>query len=96
VNSLAHVFGRRRYETADDSRNSALVALLTLGEGWHNNHHHFPSTANQGWFWWEIDVSYYVLRVLAAVGLVRDLRRPPAEVRDAHLAPPEPEIAAAS
>jgi stearoyl-CoA desaturase (delta-9 desaturase) len=87
VNSLAHVIGRRRYETADDSRNSAIIALLTLGEGWHNNHHHFPSTANQGWFWWEVDVTYYVLRALAAVGIVRDLRLPPAAVRDAHLAP---------
>src|SRR5512138_1238335 len=59
VNSLAHVIGRRRYATRDASRNSALVALLTLGEGWHNNHHHYASTANQGWFWWEIDVTYY-------------------------------------
>ena len=85
VNSLAHVIGRRRYETTDTSRNSALIAILTLGEGWHNNHHHYPSTANQGWFWWEVDVSYYVLRALRAVGVVRNLRTPPAKVRDAHL-----------
>src|SRR5919197_548690 len=82
VNSLAHVIGRRRYATTDDSRNSALIALFTLGEGWHNNHHHYQSTANQGWFWWEIDVTFYVLRALAAVGLVRDLRLPPAAIRD--------------
>jgi stearoyl-CoA desaturase (delta-9 desaturase) len=82
VNSLAHVMGRRRYETTDDSRNSALIAILTLGEGWHNNHHHYQSTANQGWFWWEVDVTYYVLRGLSAVGLVHGLRLPPAAVRD--------------
>ena len=82
VNSLAHVIGRRRYATTDASRNSALIAFFTLGEGWHNNHHHYQSTANQGWFWWEIDVTFYVLRALAAVGLVRDLRLPPPAIRD--------------
>ncbi|HET9594642.1 MAG TPA: fatty acid desaturase [Anaeromyxobacteraceae bacterium] len=82
VNSLAHVLGRRRYATSDESRNSLLIALVTLGEGWHNNHHHYQSTANQGWYWWEVDVTYYVLRLLAAVGVVSDLRLPPAAVRD--------------
>ena len=80
INSLAHVFGRRRYATTDTSRNSLLLALITLGEGWHNNHHHYQSTANQGFFWWEIDISYYVLRALALVGLVRDLRTPPKHI----------------
>ncbi|WP_242340002.1 acyl-CoA desaturase [Anaeromyxobacter sp. SG66] len=84
INSLAHVFGRRRYETGDGSRNSLLLALLTLGEGWHNNHHFYPSTAHQGFFWWEIDVSFYALRLLSAVGLVRDLRMAPDRVRFAH------------
>jgi stearoyl-CoA desaturase (delta-9 desaturase) len=84
VNSLAHVFGRRRYDTGDDSRNSAIIALLTGGEGWHNNHHHYQSTANQGWFWWEVDTTYYVLRALAALRIVSDLRLPPSHVRDAH------------
>jgi stearoyl-CoA desaturase (delta-9 desaturase) len=92
INSLAHVVGRRRYETGDGSRNSLPLALLTFGEGWHNNHHFFPSTANQGWFWWELDVSYLVLRGLAAVGVVRDLRTPPPQVRLAHLASPPPSI----
>jgi stearoyl-CoA desaturase (delta-9 desaturase) len=82
VNSLAHVLGRKRYDTADESRNSLLIALLTFGEGWHNNHHHYPSTANQGWFWWEIDVSWYVLRALSTLGVVRELRTPPPSVRD--------------
>ena len=85
VNSLAHVMGRRRYATSDTSRNSALVAFLTGGEGWHNNHHHYPLSARQGFFWWELDPTFYVLRGLAAVRLVRDLRVPPAEVRAASL-----------
>ena len=76
INSLAHVWGTRRYETGDDSRNNPLLAVITLGEGWHNNHHHFMSSARQGFFWWEIDVSYYVLRALAAIGVVWDLRSP--------------------
>ncbi len=62
INSLAHLFGRRRYVTTDTSRNSLVLALLTFGEGWHNNHHYYQSSANQGFFWWEIDVSYYVLK----------------------------------
>jgi stearoyl-CoA desaturase (Delta-9 desaturase) len=80
VNSLAHVLGRRRYATRDTSRNSALIAALTFGEGWHNNHHHFPTSARQGFYWWELDVTWYVLRAMAAVRLVTDLRLPSAEV----------------
>jgi stearoyl-CoA desaturase (delta-9 desaturase) len=80
VNSLAHVFGRRSYDTDDTSRNSMMIALLTGGEGWHNNHHRYPSSARQGFRWWQIDPTYYGLRALAAVGIVRDLRRPPARV----------------
>lgn len=83
INSLAHVFGRQRYETGDTSRNSFLLALLTFGEGWHNNHHCYPSSANQGFFWWEIDLSHFVLRGLAALGVVRDLRRPPLQLLEA-------------
>ncbi len=77
VNSVAHLFGSRRFETADNSRNNLLVALITLGEGWHNNHHHYPSSERQGFYWWEIDVAHYALRALSLVGVVRDLRRPP-------------------
>lgn len=83
VNSLAHVMGRRRYATTDTSRNSAIVAFLTLGEGWHNNHHYYQSSARQGFFWWEFDVSYYVLRGLSFVGLVKDLKVPPARIKAA-------------
>jgi stearoyl-CoA desaturase (delta-9 desaturase) len=78
INSLAHVWGTRRYETGDSSRNNALLALLTLGEGWHNNHHHYMSSARQGFFWWEIDVTYWILRALALVGVVWDIREPTA------------------
>ena len=74
INSLAHRWGSRRYDTGDDSRNNLLLALITFGEGWHNNHHRYPSAARQGFYWWEIDVSWYLLRVLAALGIVRDLR----------------------
>ncbi len=81
VNSLAHVWGSQRYRTDDTSRNNFLIALVTLGEGWHNNHHHYQSAACQGFFWWEIDVTYYVLKVLSWLGVVWDLRRPPERVR---------------
>ena len=80
INSLSHLIGRRRYATGDDSRNSWALAILTTGEGWHNNHHHYQSSANQGFRWWELDVTFYVLRLFERCGLVWDLRRPPAEV----------------
>jgi stearoyl-CoA desaturase (Delta-9 desaturase) len=85
INSLSHVFGRRRYKTTDTSRNNWLLALITLGEGWHNNHHYHQNTANQGWFWWEVDLSYYALKVLSWVGLVWDLRTPTESIKYAHL-----------
>jgi stearoyl-CoA desaturase (delta-9 desaturase) len=83
VNSLAHAFGRRRYQTADDSRNSLLIALFTLGEGWHNNHHHYQRSERQGFYWWEVDITHYLLRGLSLVGLVKDLHAAPPAVRDA-------------
>ncbi len=86
INSLAHRFGRRRYATPDDSLNNPWLALLTLGEGWHNNHHHFCTSARQGFFWWEIDVTYYLLRALQALGLVWDIREPPRHIVDATIA----------
>jgi stearoyl-CoA desaturase (delta-9 desaturase) len=76
INSLSHLFGRRRYATTDESRNNLFLALITLGEGWHNNHHHYQSSANQGFFWWEIDISYYIIRMLGLVGLAWDIRKP--------------------
>lgn len=83
VNSLAHVWGKRRYQTRDHSRNNLLIALLTLGEGWHNNHHHYPGAAKQGFYWWEIDLTYYGLKLLALTGLIWNLKTVPADIRNA-------------
>ena len=83
INSLAHVWGSRRYYTRDDSRNNGFLALLTLGEGWHNNHHHFPGSARQGFYWWEIDISYYMLWLMEKVGLVRHLKPVPERMLNA-------------
>jgi len=80
VNSLAHLWGKRRYNTGDTSRNNLWIALITLGEGWHNNHHYYMNSARQGFFWWEIDASYYVLRMLSWARIVWDIRVPPAHV----------------
>lgn len=79
INSLAHRFGTKRYATSDESRNNWLLALITLGEGWHNNHHHCPGAVRQGFYWWEIDITYYGLRVLESLGLIWDLNPVPAK-----------------
>jgi stearoyl-CoA desaturase (Delta-9 desaturase) len=80
INSLAHVSGSKRYVTGDDSRNNWLLALFTMGEGWHNNHHAYQSSARQGFRWWEMDATYYVLVVLSWLGIVWDLKAPPEQV----------------
>jgi stearoyl-CoA desaturase (delta-9 desaturase) len=85
INSLAHWWGRRRYATTDDSKNSFALALLTMGEGWHNNHHYYPRSTSQGFFWWEIDITMYILRALSAVGLVWDLHTPPRAVLEGNI-----------
>lgn len=85
VNSLAHCFGRRRYVTTDESRNSLLISLVTMGEGWHNNHHYYPRSTRQGFFWWEVDATFYILKALSWVGLVWDLHEPNAKVRAGQL-----------
>jgi stearoyl-CoA desaturase (delta-9 desaturase) len=83
INSLAHRFGSRRFATRDDSRNNVWLALLTFGEGWHNNHHFFPGSARQGFRWWEVDLTWYGLWTLERLGLVHDLKRVPAWVHAA-------------
>jgi stearoyl-CoA desaturase (delta-9 desaturase) len=83
INSLAHLLGKRVWPTKDKSKNSFVLAILTLGEGWHNNHHWCPGSVRQGFHWWQIDISYYVLRALSLVGLVSDLRPVPARARAA-------------
>ncbi len=82
INSLSHVIGRQRYRTGDTSRNNWLLAIITLGEGWHNNHHFYPNAARQGFYWWEIDVSYYILKALSWMGIIWDLKPVPVEARD--------------
>jgi len=81
INSLSHVFGSRRYETTDDSKNNLALALLTMGEGWHNNHHYYQRATNQGFYWWEIDLTFYALKAFSWVGLVSDLHTPPERIR---------------
>ncbi|MFZ4701476.1 MAG: acyl-CoA desaturase, partial [Candidatus Methylumidiphilus sp.] len=81
INSLCHVWGNRRYNTRDDSRNNLWLALLTFGEGWHNNHHHYPRSARQGFFWWEIDLTYYLLKLLSWLGIIWELKPIPEGIR---------------
>ena len=83
INSLAHRFGSRRFDTRDNSRNNALLALLTFGEGWHNNHHFFPGSARQGFRWWEVDLTFYLLRLLSLFGVVRELKQVPVGLKRA-------------
>lgn len=104
INSMAHVFGRRRYETGDDSRNSFILSLITLGEGWHNNHHMHMGCVRQGFYWWELDITYYLLKAMSWVGLIWDLRPVPSAAYDtahhighasaAKPAVPSPDVAA--
>ena len=88
INSLAHVWGRRRYQTDDDSRNSWLLTLITLGEGWHNNHHRYPHSVRQGFHWWEMDLTYYGLKLLSWTGLIWDLRPVPKAVLEEGISQP--------
>ena len=81
INSLCHVWGNRRYNTRDESRNNVWLAILTFGEGWHNNHHHYPRSARQGFFWWEVDLTYYLLKLLSWLGIVWDLQPIPTGIR---------------
>ena len=80
INSLSHIFGKRRFPTTDTSKNNWLLALVTLGEGWHNNHHYYMASARQGFYWWEIDLTYYALKILSWFKLVRELRRVPVQI----------------
>ena len=82
VNSVAHQWGKKRYETKDTSRNNFIIAILTFGEGWHNNHHHYPGSARQGFYWWEIDLTYYVLKFLAMIGVIWDVRTVSDNIRE--------------
>lgn len=83
INSLTHMWGRRRFQTGDESRNSLLLSFITLGEGWHNNHHYYPGATRQGFYWWEFDPTYYGLKLLSWLGIIRDLRPVPAKILEA-------------
>ncbi len=82
VNSATHIFGKKRFVTNDESRNSFWVALLTFGEGWHNNHHRWPLSARQGMYWWEFDLTYLILRLLQTLGIVWDVKIYPKKIYD--------------
>ncbi len=80
INSLAHLMGNRRFETSDDSRNSFILSLITLGEGWHNNHHRYMSATRQGFYWWELDITYYLLKALSWTGFIWGLKEVPSSI----------------
>ncbi|MDC0182598.1 acyl-CoA desaturase [Nitrosomonadales bacterium] len=84
VNSVAHLWGKKRYNTKDSSRNNFIVAILTFGEGWHNNHHHYPGSASQGFYWWEIDITYYLLKLLNVIGIIWGIRTVSSNIRESN------------
>ena len=80
INTINHLFGSRRFETRDASRNNAFTAFFAAGEGWHNNHHRFQRAARNGFYWWEFDPTWYVIRLMKAVGLAWDVQVVPARI----------------
>lgn len=86
INSFTHLIGSRRFDTTDKSKNNLILALITLGEGWHNNHHRYPGSERQGFYWWEIDITHYILKLFSWLGLVWDLRSPPERIYEEALA----------
>jgi stearoyl-CoA desaturase (delta-9 desaturase) len=81
INSIMHYFGKKRYETGDESKNNLVLALVTCGEGWHNNHHYFPTSMKNGFFWWEIDITGYIITIFSWVGLVWDIKGVPDHIK---------------
>ncbi|MBL4625177.1 MAG: acyl-CoA desaturase [Flavobacteriales bacterium] len=82
INSLTHYFGKARYKTGDESKNNFILALITMGEGWHNNHHYYPASMRNGFFWWEIDITFYITKMLSFVGLVWDIQGVPSHIKN--------------
>ena len=80
INSLSHCFGSKPHKTSDNSRNNFFLALLSFGEGWHNNHHFYPACARQGFKWWQIDITYYLLLGLEKIKVIKELRQPPKSI----------------
>jgi len=81
INSIMHKFGKQRYETGEESKNSVWLALLTMGEGWHNNHHYYETASRQGFFWWEVDITWYILKTMSWLGLIWDLKGVPKHIK---------------
>jgi len=81
INSIMHKFGNQRYETGEESKNSVWLAFITLGEGWHNNHHYYETASRQGFFWWEFDITWYILKVFSWLGLIWDLKGVPKHIK---------------
>ena len=82
INSLSHLYGKKRFDTGDESRNNFWLSLITLGEGWHNNHHYYMHSARQGFYWWELDITYYGLKIMSFIGIIHDLRPVPKHILD--------------
>ena len=80
INSVCHIWGSKPFRSHDESRNNLIFGVLALGEGWHNNHHAFPTSARHGLRWWQLDISYLVIRVMALAGLAQEVRIPSPEV----------------
>lgn len=84
INSASHLWGKKRYKTNDGSKNNFILAILTFGEGWHNNHHHYPGSAKQGFYWWEIDITFYMLKIMSIFGIIWDLKTVSSNVRESN------------
>ncbi|ENX34620.1 hypothetical protein F889_01908 [Acinetobacter colistiniresistens] len=84
INSLAHLYGSRDFDTTDNSRNNLLLSIITLGEGWHNNHHYYAGSTRQGFFWWQIDITYYVLKAMSWLGLIWGIKPVPQRIYAAY------------
>ena len=84
INSLAHLYGSRDFETKDNSRNNLFLSIITLGEGWHNNHHYYAGSTRQGFFWWQIDITYYILKMMSFFGLIWGIKPVPQRIYDTH------------
>jgi stearoyl-CoA desaturase (delta-9 desaturase) len=80
INSVNHMFGSRRFETVDESRNNVLTAFFAVGEGWHNNHHRYQRAARNGFYWWEFDPTWYIIRGMAALRIAWDLQSVPKRI----------------
>lgn len=80
VNSIGHLYGQQRFETGEGSRNNFVLGYLAMGDGWHNNHHRAPTSARHGFAWYELDMSYLTIQIMRRLGIVWDVKQPPANL----------------